>query len=233
LDPSVKYTWTFGDLNGSELASVNHRYKVAGTYTACLTAYRNDSCATTTCKSLVVSNQINCDSVELAFNDYISTSAPNQVYFYTTQNSPLSQMTWTITGITNPADSAVLLQTSPVYVFSDTGYYNVCLQAITVGGCMKTVCKTIHISAIVVACELYTYPNPVQSLATVNLQLGFPETISANLYTAENVLVAQVTQQGNIGNNVVSFNTANLAAGFYTIKFIYGNNLCYAKFQKL
>ena len=233
LDPNVKYTWTFGDLYGSELTYISHRYKVAGTYTACLTAYRNDSCATTTCKSLVVTPQINCDSVQLAFNDYISGSAPNQVYLYTTLNSPLSQMSWTITGITNPADSAVLLQTSPVYVFKDTGYYNICLQAITVGGCLKTVCKTIHIDSIVAPCELYTYPNPVQSLATVNLQLGFPETISAYLYTAENALVAQVTQQGNIGNNVISFNMASLAAGFYTIKFIYGNNLCYAKFQKL
>jgi len=43
----------------------------------------------------------------------------------------------------------------------------------------------------------------------------------------------QQNQQGTTGNNLVTFNISNLIAGQYTIKLIYGNRVCIARFQKL
>ena len=76
-------------------------------------------------------------------------------------NSAVSQQSWTITSLTNPADSPIVItQTNPVYVFNDTGYYNVCLKAVTNDNCIKEYCNTIHITTIAATCELAGISKP-------------------------------------------------------------------------
>jgi len=57
--------------------------------------------------------------------------------------------------------------------------------------------------------------------------------IHAYVYNSTNVLVREKHQQGVTGNNLVTINVNDLPSGMYTIKFIYGNRTCYARFQKL
>src|SRR5439155_22663186 len=95
----VQYTWTFGDNDGSHNIIAGHHYIHPGIYTACLTAYRDSNCASTTCKEIVIRPQINCDSIHLSFNYYQNRNEPNMVYFYTTLNIPVTQQTWTITSL--------------------------------------------------------------------------------------------------------------------------------------
>ncbi|UAY51891.1 PKD domain-containing protein [Ferruginibacter albus] len=234
IGSNIQYTWTFGDGAGLQLAQAKHRYAIAGNYVACLTAFKNTSCAATTCKTIAVTTQLSCDTVKISYNYYKDGTTPNKIYFYTIANAAVSQQSWTIADLSNTAMTPITLQqNNPTYTFTDTGYYRVCLH-ITVGdGCVKEYCNTIHIDNIASSCELYAYPNPVHTTASVNLQQTSAEVIHIYLYTDQGVLLSQSNQPGIAGNNVVTVKTDALTAGSYTIKLIYGNKTCYAKFQKL
>lgn len=235
INTALQYTWTFGDGTGSHDPIAVHRYAQPGVYTACLTVWRGPGCASTTCKEIRVQQQINCDSAQVSFSYQANPQVPNKIYFYANSTIPLLDQTWTIKRLNGPAGipPVILHQNNPTYLFQDTGYYNVCLRAVTLGGCVKEFCRTIHIERVANVCELQAYPNPTSGLINVNVRLNQPETIHAFIYNSLNVLVKEKHQQGNTGNNLVSINVNDLAAGLYTIKLIYGNKTCYARFQKL
>jgi Secretion system C-terminal sorting domain len=212
----------------------SHRYAQPGTYTVCLTVFKNNNCASTTCKTITVLPQINCNNINVTYTYQRDAFMPNKVYFYAISNFPILQQKWTITKVpVNGNPSVVLYQNNPVYVFQDTGRYRVCLRAITLGGCVKETCQEITISQVASQCQLQAYPNPATSVVNVNVPLTQPEMIYAYVYNAQNILVKQKQQQGVTGNNVVNIGVGDLVSGFYTIKLIYGNKTCYAKFQKL
>ncbi len=229
------YTWTFGDGTGSHDMIATHHYAQPGTYTACLTVWRSATCASTTCKTVVVQQQINCDSAHVAFYYQPDPQVPNKIHFYATTNIPILDQTWTITRLPVAAGTSpvTLHQNNPTYLFQDTGYYRVCLRAVTLGGCIKEYCSVIHITQVANACVLQAYPNPASSLVNVNVVLTQPEMINAYVYNSLNVLVREKHQQGVTGNNIVSISVYDLPAGMYTIKLIYGNHICHATFQKL
>jgi hypothetical protein len=159
----------------------------------------------------------------------------NQVQFIANATLPIIDQLWTITrvggGATTPP--VTLHQNNPLYTFPDTGYYRVCLRATLQGGCVKEYCNYIYIQQVSNICELQAFPNPVTSLVNVNLTLTQPEMINIAVYNNLNAVVMQQTQQGVTGNNLITLNVGNLVAGQYTIKLIYGNRICIARFQKL
>lgn len=227
------YTWTFGDGTGSHDMIANHHYATGGTYTICLTVWRSANCASTTCRTIQVPNQFNCDSVYVNYAFQRDPNVPNKLYFVANSNYPILDQTWTITRVPGGA-SVVLHQNNPSYIFPDTGYYNVCLRAVTFGGCVKEICKTVHITQLAPtnACTLQAYPNPATSLINVNVVLTAPETINTYIYNVLNVLVAQKQQAGVAGNNLVTMEVGTLPAGPYTIKVLHGGSVCYGQFQK-
>ena len=211
-----------------------HHYAQGGTYTVCLTVWRSATCASTSCKTITVQPQFNCNNVNVSFTYHPDPHVPNKLYFTANSNYPILDQTWTFTRLPN-GQPVILHQNNPSYIFPDTGYYRVCLRAVTFGGCIKEYCSTIHIAHVpgTNVCNLQVYPNPVSTMANVNITLTVPEMIHAYVYNSANVLVAEKHQQGVIGVNLVSINVSNLPAGLYKIKFIYGNKICYAQFQKL
>ncbi len=232
INTTLQYTWTFGDGTGSHDPVAIHRYAQPGIYIACLTVYRGPDCASTTCKEIRVQAQINCDSVHVSYVYQADPQVPNKIHFYANSNIPILDQTWTIARL--PAGTTITLhQNNPTYLFHDTGYYRVCLRAITLGGCIKEFCRIIHIEHIANLCELQAYPNPTSTLINVNVTLTQAEMINAYVYNNLNVLVREKHQQGVTGNNLVTITVNDLAAGLYTIKLIYGDRTCYARFQKL
>jgi PKD repeat protein len=231
----IVYTWTFGDGTGSHDPIAIHRYAQPGVYIACLTAWRGPNCASTTCKEIKVLPQINCDSIHVSYSYQRDPFVPNKVYFYANANFPILDQTWTISKL-NPATTppVILHQNNPIYVFNDTGYYRVCLRAITLGGCVKEFCSVIHIEHVATnLCELQAFPNPTTNQVNVNVTLTAPGMIDGYIYNTMNTLVKEKHQQGIIGNNVVTFNINDLIPGLYTIKMVYGGKTCYARFTKL
>jgi len=232
---AAQYTWTFGDGTGSHDMIATHQYAQPGTYTACLTVWRGPNCASTTCKTVQVTQQINCDSVHVNYTYQSNPQVPNKIHFYANANVPIIDQTWTITKlpVSSPGSTVTLHQNNPTYLFQDTGYYRVCLRAVTLGGCIKEVCKIIHITQVSNACLLQAYPNPATNVVNVNVTLTQTGMIDAYVYNSLNVLVKEKHQLGVPGNNVVSININDLPAGLYRIKLIYQNHVCYAVFQKL
>ena len=232
---AAQYTWTFGDGTGSHDMIATHHYTQPGTYTACLTVWRGPNCASTTCKTVQVTQQINCDSVHVNYTYQSDPQVPNKLHFYANANVPIIDQTWTITKLPlgSPGTTITLHQNNPTYLFQDTGYYKVCLRAVTLGGCIKEICKTIHITQVSNACLLQAYPNPATNVVNVNVTLTQAGMIDAYVYNSLNVLVKEKHQLGVPGNNVVNININDLPAGLYRIKLIYQNHVCYALFQKL
>jgi len=231
----IVYTWTFGDGTGSHDPIAIHRYAQAGVYVACLTAWRGPNCASTTCKEIRVLPQINCDSIHVSYSYQKDPFVSNKLYFYANANFPILDQTWTISKLSPATTPPVILhQNNPIYVFNDTGYYRVCLKAITLGGCVKEYCSVIHIEHVVTnVCELQAFPNPTTTLVNVNVSLTAPGMIDGYIYNTMNTLVKEKHQQGVVGNNIVTFNINDLIPGLYTIKVVYGGKTCYARFTKL
>lgn len=238
ISNDLQYTWTFGDGTGSQTAvTATHKFAAIGYYTVCLTAFRNNNCASTTCKTIYVSSTTNCGSITLNINDVRDPLVPNRIQFVATSNTVIADQLWTITKspATAGTGTATIHLNNPTYVFLDSGYYNVCVRTTYAGGCVKELCKTIHITQqmpFTTSCNLQVYPNPASAYANTLITLAQPTTLYAYVYNSMNMLVAQKVQQGFVGTNTVSIATANLPAGIYRFRLVHGNDVCYASFIK-
>ncbi|MBK7308188.1 MAG: PKD domain-containing protein [Chitinophagaceae bacterium] len=235
INNTFQYTWTFGDGTGSQDPIAVHRYAQPGVYVACLTVWRGPNCASTTCKEIRVLPQINCDTAHIGYTFVRNSNLPNKFQFIANATLPILDQVWYIYKLngTVATPPVILHQNNPIYLFQDTGYYKVCLKATLQGGCVKEYCNYIRIDQVSNVCELQAFPNPAASIVSVNLFLTQPEMIYATVYNNLNVVVLQQNQQGNTGNNVVTLQVNNLIAGQYNIRLVYGNRVCYARFQKL
>ena len=106
------------------------------------------------------------------------------------------------------------------------------MRVITLQGCVKEYCDVIHIDAVTAPCVLMAYPNPSSTQITLNVQMTANGMIKGEIFNVQNLLVRSFDQSGVVGNNVLTVNIQTLPAGFYTVRLVYGNNVCYAKFQK-
>lgn len=235
MNAALQYTWTFGDGTGSHDPIAVHRYAQPGVYVACLTVWRGPECASTTCREIKVLPQINCDTAHTWYTYQRNQNIPNNVQFTANATIPIIDQVWYITRVSGTVTipPVILHQNNPLYTFQDTGFFRVCVKATLQGGCIKEYCNYIRIDQVSSACELQAFPNPAFAVVNVNLYLTQPELILATVYNNVNMAVLTQTQQGNTGNNLITINVSNLAAGLYTIRLVYANRVCYARFQKL
>jgi PKD repeat protein len=232
---TVQYTWTFGDGTGAQGANATHVYTTPGYYTACLTAFKNNGCASTTCRTIYIAP--NCNNVTLAIGNVADSLIPNRIKFTALSNFATTSQQWTIKKIPTTATSGTITINSnnPTYMFLDSGYYNVCVRATFANGCVKEICKTIHIAQNLPGtnvCTLQVFPNPASTVINTTVTLAQPQLINAFIYNSTNALVAQKQQQGIVGLNTISMNIAALPSGIYTIRVMYGGQVCYAPFIK-
>ena len=232
-NPNWKYVWSFGDGTGSTDITPSHVYPRSGNYTVFLTVYRSATCASTSYKIAETGACFSCSNIWVKYEYKRESSTSNKVYFHALSNYPILSQSWTITKLSISGSTTVTLnQINPDYTFNEPGDYRVCVRAITQGQCVKEYCEVIHISSPNADCILNAYPNPATNQVTVSIALTSPEVIHVYVFNSLNILVKQKDQQGTIGNNVVTTNVEGLIPGLYTIKIIYGNRACYAKFQK-
>ncbi len=230
--------WNFGDGNSSNGWNADHIYTQPGRYTVCLTIIKENVCTRVWCDSVLVQGStvppVNCDSIRLNYVYRRDAYMPNKLFFFATSNFPVAQQIWTFTKLPN-GTTVTVNQNDPVHVFGDTGSYRVCLKGYFRGGCVKEYCDVVRIfnTATASQCFLHAYPNPAHNQVSVNMQLQQPELITASVYNLQNMLVLRRTQQGFTGNNLVTLNIENLMPGYYIIRLVYGNKVCYTRFRKI
>lgn len=234
-NPNWKYVWSFGDGTGSnEMIPAGHVYPRSGDYTVYLTVFRSSACTSTSHVVAETGACFSCSNIWVKYEYTSAASASNTFYFHTSSNYQILSQSWTITKLSvSNATAVTLSQRNPVYVFNEPGDYRVCLHAVTAGQCVKEYCEVIHVKAPNTECTLQLYPNPSHNQVSASIQLTEPQMIHVYIYNSLNILVKQKEQQGYNGNNIVTTNIETLVPGWYTIKVIYGNRVCYAKFQKI
>ena len=225
-------TWTFGDATTGTGNSVTHAFVNPGTYTVCMMVSVSATCMGDTCISITVPPTTPC-SIQPNFTWQASPSSSNtgmsnQVYFI--NNTPNLSSTDSVTWIFG--DSTISHQTNPVHVFANAGTYNVCLVVNRHGNpgtasCVEEVCHIVQIVPNVIS-----YPNPAQTTVSVNVPLNQAQPINAFVYNMQNNLVAQLLQQGVVGNNTLTFNVAGLAPGIYNIRIYVGGQVIISRFVK-
>ena len=235
ISPDIQYTWTFGDGTGAQTPVAMHTFPAPGYYTVCLTAFKNNNCASTTCKSVYIGP--NCNNITLGFTQTPDSLVPNRIKFTANSNNLISNQSWTITKlpVTLTTGTTTINQMNPTYMFLDSGSYRVCLRVVFPGGCVKEYCKIIHISQSMPttsSCAVQVYPNPTSSIINAAVTLTQPLMMYAFVYNSMNMQVAQKQQQGIVGNNIVSIPVNHLPAGVYTLRLIYGNHVCSSTFIK-
>ena len=228
-----QYHWSFGDGTGSNDMSPSHVYQHSGTYTVFLTVYRSASCVSTSYNRVETGTCFSCSNVSVKFEYTRSTSLAQTISFQAVSNYPILSQTWTINKLSVSGSVPVILNTNnPVYTFNEPGEYNVCLKVVTQGQCIKEYCEVINIPSPTV-CTLSAYPNPAHNVVALSLGLTEPQMIHVYVYNSLNVLMKQKDQQGSTGNNLVTLNIEDLINGWYTVKVVYGNKICYSRFQKI
>jgi PKD repeat protein len=229
---SLKYVWTFGDGTGAFTPNTGHTYNRPGKYTVCLTVYRGENCASTTCKEIVV-GPLNCQQTIVKF-EYQRLNPPfgNIIKFTAVGNQPIISQRWTITKDSIGA-TVILNTTNPTYTFTQTGLYKVCLRAITANGCVKEYCEYIRINSVQQQCTLQVTPNPATIQISFRVELPQPMPVITSIIDAQGVRRAIFYLAGTQGNNSFTLPVGNLPAGYYTLEVKVGDRICQGRFQKV
>lgn len=228
--------WSFGDGTSAETWNAEHLYAQPGKYYVCLKVNAGPNCIRYTCDTIIVQPApTNCNSLYAKYEARRDSYMQNKIYFTAVTNIPHPNQVWLITKLFSLDSTVVLHQNNPAYLFKDTGYYNICLVIPADNGCIKVYCNEVRIAttSTPAQCVLQSYPNPASNQVKVNLQLEQAQTIKVSVYDLQNVLMIEKLQAGVTGDNIISLNIETLVPGYYTIRIIYGNNVCYARFQKL
>ncbi|MBI3719361.1 MAG: PKD domain-containing protein [Sphingobacteriales bacterium] len=235
-NPNWKYIWTFGDGQGMLGSEAKHRYEKPGKYTVCLTVYKSDNCASTTCMELTAGN-IACTDVQFKFEYIKGYDVPNRIKFHAVSNAPLGSVKWLVYNTNSSSQTPVILYgIDPTYTFNQIGLYKVCAVGYTTTGCYKQYCDTLRIDKIVTppTCELKIYPNPASSYIEFDVQAETSGSLILNIFDITGVKHMQLQVAAQQGNNHIRIPVELLSAGYYTIEILQSNGrVCKGKFQKI
>ncbi len=228
---TLKYTWTFGDGTGSLGPNAKHKYERPGRYTVCLTVYRGDNCASTTCKEIVV-GPLNCEQTYVKFEYQRLNTLGNIIKFKAISNQPIISQRWTIQK-DNGTLPVVINTPDPAYTFTQAGIYKVCLRAITANGCVKEYCEVITIQHVPDVCTLQLTPNPATTQITFRIELPQQLPVVASIVDAAGIRRAVFYLNGTQGWNSFTLPVGTLPTGYYTLEVKVGDRICKGRFQKL
>jgi len=168
IDQSVgtiqTWTWNFGDgysqvVTFPQNPNVMHTYQMPGIYSACLHVQGTDSCFSTKCETIIISDSM--PGCQADFYTEPNPSIASGVYFIDQSVGNIQTWTW------NFGDGATQIINFPqnpnvMHAYQMPGIYNACLQVLGADSCFSTKCETIIISDSIPGCQadFYTEPNP-------------------------------------------------------------------------
>jgi gliding motility-associated-like protein len=133
------WSWEFGDSTTSALQNPVHLFPTAGTYNTMLIVTSSQGCVDTIVQAVAV---LPGPGADFTADDF--TANQNQTVNFTdlSTNGAISWF-WDFGDDSN--DSTSTLQ-NPSHIYTEGGYYDVCLYVTDTNGCTDTICKTEIIS---------------------------------------------------------------------------------------
>lgn len=128
------FKWDFGDGTSSAEINPSHLYAAAGSYTVKLVAIDTSTC-----------NKIDSTTFEIIVYEIPTasfTAAPNPA----PENTPMQFRNISLGAVSyiwDFGDGETSTETNPLYQYTTTGTYKVCLQAINAAGCIDTFCLDV------------------------------------------------------------------------------------------
>lgn len=211
-----------------------------GFYTVCVRLHTPSGCTASSCYSFTVhavdssSDTTHTpppppphDSCSISFTYTVDV---NEVHFTAHDSAGLDSLTWVIA---RGADTVVLHGPTPVYVFSDSGCYNVVLYAVNPGGCYSYSWQSVCIDSLPGSGYITSYPNPAPGDSRLDLKLDRDNMVYINIYNSMGHLVLSKRLAAIKGMNQLVLPTADLPKGVYYVQIQYGNVSKRSKIQKL
>jgi gliding motility-associated-like protein len=130
----IDFLWDFGDGTTSTVVNPNHLYTVAGNYTVKLIAYDSSTC------NKIDSSTLNISVLNIPTANFTASPNPgleNKPTQFTNLSIGAGSYIW------NFGDGQTSTEVNPLYQFTSTGIFNVCLQAISPAGCIDTFCLDV------------------------------------------------------------------------------------------
>lgn len=128
-------------------------------------------------------------------------------------------------------DSTTSNLAAPMNIYSDTGYFDVCLTVSN--SCdAKTVCKMIYIDGSLIVNpsvknisleQLHIYPNPVTDIVYINIPANFEE--GATIYLTDILGRNLFLSTNTISKNKLSINFIEVPKGVYYLRLINSNHV--------
>lgn len=232
--PQLRYTWNFGDGHSGFGSNASHLYSQPGTYTVALVVTDSLSYCVDSLSKTIRLDARPSESCTASFTHL--TNQEGQASFLAISNQAISSQTWTIFSA-DSSHAVVLNATDPIYNFTDTGSYYVCLAVTTVTGCTFAYCEIIHINTVNRGrpAMIPTYPNPVSGEAFVRLNINMKKAdlVKFKVCNLTGTIVYQSQKNGQQGANILSIPVQHLMKGQYFIDIIFGDEQRRTVFQKL
>lgn len=132
-----QYQWSFGDGSTDNGTTPTHTFTSTGTYTVTLIASNPASCNGADTAMTVI--QVVADPIAAFSVSPTNIGLPGQVFGLTDLSTGATQWEWTF------GDGTSSSIQNPQVSYSQVGTYDICLQAISPGGCEDTVCQKVTV----------------------------------------------------------------------------------------
>jgi PKD repeat protein len=230
---TVRCFWNFGDGYSSSDHQPVHTYNTNGVYQVTLYARDTFSNCLDTIRQQVTIQPGPVDSCTASFTYTLNNYGLAQ--FTAQSNQPITSQFWSIMSYSG-ADSSMISNPDPVYQFTDTGYYQVCLTVTTNTGCIRSYCENIYVGNLQGrnTDRIPAYPNPVSS-GPVRFSLfnDRQEEIIVTVTDLYGNQVLKLKQAGYRGNNLITIPTERFGKGQYFVEIRMGYRINRSIFQKL
>ena len=209
---ATNYSWDFGDGGTDSVWNPTHIYADVGTYTVCLsTSSDSTTCTGDTCMDVTVS----CLPFTTGFTgvDSLGTSS----FTNSSTGNSITGYSWDFgDGVGTSTD------VNPVYVYTATGTYEVCLTA--TDPCQSMVsCDSISVVLAsryddMLPGSVSVYPNPTEGVLNVEMELTESRDITISVVNLLGEVVKEY-ETGTVMNYKGTLNLSDLTESVYLVRF--------------
>ena len=234
---AVNYMWNFGTGDTSFDAEPNYTYLDTGWFEITLNAINQFECTNLKSDSILINTpRIDIEILDivpewdgpfltvrsLVLNNGYYTVTEFETYISIGSGTPIK----TLETIDIQRSTAVLTEPSTAFYVDNNSQAFVCVELKLPGGAIDEnpgndkLCKTLLENDF----EVYApYPNPTTNKLSIRLILPQEDEFSVEIYSSEGKMVKGYKFNGDQGFNQVDLYVADLRAGNYRMKVIYGD----------